>query len=316
MSTEIELYKDTLGHPDVLNTAHKLATQIADTDFVPKAFRRKPEAVMAALLTGRELGLGPMTALQRIHVIEGKAGLDAQGMRAQVLAAGHELWIVESTPDKCTAAGRRRGSEHVQQVTWTIQEARAAGLAGKGNWKSYPRQMLQARATAELCRLVAPDALGGLAYSSEELADEQPTTVRRTVKQPDIEPASQADVVRITTKAITVEPSTTPAPSWDEPDDVVDAEVVADTPARGVNHDWTKPADPEPDAGLPLEDPDPALATSKQVNKLSILFNRQGWDEDTIDAYISNLSGGRTTSRKDLTKTEASNAIEELEAAS
>ena len=74
MSMEIEPFKDTLGSPDVLNTAHKLASQINGTDFVPKAFRGKPEAVMAALLTGRELGLGPMTALQRIHVIEGKAG--------------------------------------------------------------------------------------------------------------------------------------------------------------------------------------------------------------------------------------------------
>ena len=310
MSMDIEPFKDTLGSPDVLNTAHKLATQISDTDFVPKAFRRKPEAVMAALLTGRELGLGPMTALQRIHVIEGKAGLDAQGMRAQVLAAGHDLWIVESTPEKCVAAGRRRGSEHVQEVTWTMQEARAAGLAGKGNWKSYPRQMLQARATAELCRLIAPDALGGLAYSSEELADETPQTVRRASRQTPSEPP--ADVVRITTAAtIPDAPQNTPAPAWD--DDVTDAEIVEDAPARrGVNHDWSKPADT--DDALPLEQPD-NLATAQQIRMMSALFNGKNMDDDQIDAMVLEHSGSRTTSRKELTKQEASALIDQLKQA-
>lgn len=306
--TELELYKDTLGHPDVLNTAHKLATQIANTDFVPKAFRGKPEAVMAALLTGREIGLGPMTALQRIHVIEGKAGLDAQGMRAQVLAAGHDLWIIESTPDRCTVGGRRRGSDHEQQVTWTIQEARAAGLAGKGNWKGYPRQMLQARATAEMCRLIAPDAIGGLAYSAEELEDERPTTITRQ-RRTEPAPTEIADVVRITTTPQAVAPA---APAWDD-SDVVDAELVTEPAAEtpGVRHDWDRPTSPPAAA----ETDDPNAVTPNQIRKMSALFGGLRWDDEAIDAFISSHSDGRTTSRKELTKTEASNAIEELAAA-
>lgn len=303
MTTELEPYRDTLGHPEVLNTAVKLAGQIANTDFVPKAFRGKPEAVMAALLTGREIGLGPMTALQRIHVIEGKASLDAQGMRAQLLAAGHDMWIVDSTPERCTVGGRRRGSDHEQTVTWTMADARTAGLANKAVWKAYPRQMLQARATAELCRLIAPDALGGMAYSSEELEDQtapqQPTTRRRGGTQ------EAPDSVTVTTRATIPQQATTaPAtqPSWDD-DDVVDAEVV-EMPARGKTQDWSKPA--------PTESGE--MATNPQISKISILFNRLGWDDPTIDTWISNLSGGRTQSRKELTKTEASTAIEELQA--
>lgn len=303
MSTDIEPYKDTLGHPDVLNTAHKLASQIANTDFVPKAFRNKPEAVMAALLTGREIGLGPMTALQRIHVIEGKAGLDAQGMRAQLLAHGHDMWVVESTADRCTVGGRRRNSDHDQQVTWTMTEARTAGLANKAVWKSYPRQMLQARATAELCRLIAPDALGGMAYSSEELADEQPLTVNRVVGRKIVE--APVDTVKVTTTATVPQqaPEAAPAPAWDD-DEPVDAEIIepaTDTPDRSVNHQWGAPA---PDDG--------EVASSKQVAKMSIEFNRLGWDEPAIDAYITQITGGRTDSRKAMTKTEASRAIEEL----
>lgn len=311
MSHEIETYKDTLGQPDVIRESWTLAAKISDTDFVPKAFRKKPEAVMAALLTGRELGLGPMTALQRIHVIEGKAGLDAQGMRALALSHGHDLWIIESTPDKCTVGGRRRGSEHEQTVTWTIQEARTAGLAGKGNWKGYPRQMLQARATAEMCRLIAADALGGMAYSSEELEDEKPAVITRATRAAAASTAP-ADVVTVTTAPAiaAAAPRTAPEASWD--DDVTDAEVI-DTPApsRTVNHTWDRPADDqEEQAALPIEDGE--AATTKQINKMSIEFNRLGWDEAGIDAYILSMTGGRTDSRKAMTKTEASKAIDEL----
>lgn len=311
MSMEIEPFKDTLGSPDVLNTAHKLASQINGTDFVPKAFRGKPEAVMAALLTGRELGLGPMTALQRIHVIEGKAGLDAQGMRAQVLAAGHDLWIDESTPERCTVSGQRRGSQHVQSVTWTIQEARTAGLANKQVWKSYPRQMLQARATAELCRLIAPDALGGLAYSSEELADQQPATVRRADRQQRPSEAAE-DVVRITTAPAPVAASQNdPAPAWD--DDVTEAEIVEEQPARrGVTHNWDRPTT---DDTAPATEETGELVTDKQVRMLSALFTGRGMDEDEIDALILEASSSRTTSRKELTRTEASTLIDQLKQA-
>lgn len=318
MSQEIESYKDTLGQPDVIRESWTLAAKISDTDFVPKAFRKKPEAVMAALLTGRELGLGPMTALQRIHVIEGKAGLDAQGMRALALSHGHDLWIIESTPEKCTVGGRRRGSEHEQTVTWTIQEARTAGLAGKGNWKGYPRQMLQARATAEMCRLIAADALGGMAYSSEELEDEKPAVITRATRATAASTAP-ADVVTVTTTPAIAPaaPRTAPEASWD--DDVADAEVI-DPPAapdelaptsstlngpRSVRHEWDRPATDN-------DTPDDNLATSNQVRKLSAIFGGNGWDDAAIDAYILNITGGRTDSRKQMTKQEASAAIEEL----
>jgi hypothetical protein len=40
-----------------------------------------------------------------------------------------------------------------------------------GAWSKYPRAMLSARATAELCRLHFADVIGGLSYTPEEIAD-------------------------------------------------------------------------------------------------------------------------------------------------
>jgi hypothetical protein len=109
--------------------------------------------------------------------------------RALILAAGHDLWIEETTVTRCTVCGRRKDSEATSRITWTLDDAKRAGLAGKQPWRFYPRQMLLARASADLARAVFPDAIGGLA-ATEELEDdpelaavdngaEPPTTTRR-----------------------------------------------------------------------------------------------------------------------------------------
>ena len=147
----------------LLPHAAELARVIAGTEFVPKELRGRPAAVAAAIIAGQELGLSPLAALNRLHIIEGRVGLDATTMRALVLAAGHDLWLDAADDQAATVSGRRAGSDVVSSATWSMQDAQRAGLAGKPNWRAYPRQMLTARATAELCRTLFPDVLSGLA---------------------------------------------------------------------------------------------------------------------------------------------------------
>ena len=66
----------------------ELATRLAGTDFVPDTMRGKPAAVAAAILTGRELGVGPMTALQQIYIVHGRPGMYAKIKVALAQAAG------------------------------------------------------------------------------------------------------------------------------------------------------------------------------------------------------------------------------------
>lgn len=148
-----------------------LAQKIAATEFVPKGLRNEPTKVLACMLTGNELGIGPMQALAKIHIIEGKPGAAAELMRALILRDGHEFWIAESTNTKCTVGIKRKGSTREQMFTWTMDDAKAAGLSGKGPWRTYPRAMLLARATSEGARAVCPDSISGLSYTVEELSD-------------------------------------------------------------------------------------------------------------------------------------------------
>lgn len=145
----------------VMRPVIALAETIAGTEFVPKGLRNSVPATAAAMLYGREVGLPPMTALTQTHVIEGKPSMSAEAMRALVLAAGHEIVFDQADGGTCRMRARRAGGTQWTEVAWTIDMARAAGLANKQVWKSYPRAMLVARCTVDLCRMVFPDVIHG-----------------------------------------------------------------------------------------------------------------------------------------------------------
>lgn len=199
----VERVADTDSWIGVMQYVIPLAERIAGTEFVPKSLRNSPAAVAAAVLYGREVGLPPMTSLTQTHVIEGKPAMSAEAMRAMVLAAGHELIVEETTGAVCSMRARRTGSEHWTSLTWTIDMARAAGVAGKQVWKSYPRQMLQARCTTELVRLVFPDVIHGF-RSVEELEDHGEVEVTAA--------AAPAEApTKVTRKRTTTKKAATPA---------------------------------------------------------------------------------------------------------
>lgn len=168
--------QDTDSWIRVVDNVAQLAQQIANTEFVPKGLRGSAAATAAAILYGREVGLPPMTALTQTHVIEGKPAISAEGMRGLILAAGHGIQVLETNGARCVMRGRRRGEdEWSEPIAWTLDMARAAGIGNKQVWKSYPRQMLQARATAELARLIFPDVIHGF-RAVEEFDDVAGTT--------------------------------------------------------------------------------------------------------------------------------------------
>ena len=312
--TAIERYehKNTLESRDTMENAWSLAQRICNTEFVPKGLRGSAEKVLAALLLGQEKGIGAMTALQHIDVIEGKAVSNSELKQALAQSAGARIRVMESSATRCVihAWPAGEGGEPTV-VTWTIEDAKQAGLTGKDNWRKYPKRMLFRRASADATAMVAAAAIVGLPPSVDEIEDDAYTaaqaapeaTSRRTVARRKPEPPAEPPAAR----TAPVEP----LPSFD--DDVTEAEIVEEQPARrGVNHDWSKPADEPAGDALPLEQPDPNLATTQQVRMLSALFNGKGMDEDQIDALVLEASGSRTTSRKELTKQEASTLIDQL----
>lgn len=167
-TTPVPQPTDLMQWVESARQANLVAQSLANTSFAG-AYRGKPDEITAAILTGQELGLQPMTSLKSIDVIQGQPALRAHAMRAIVQSKGHEIELVESDDAHCVMRGRRRGSESWQTVVWDIPRAQKLGLLGKDQWKKQPQTMLIARATGEICRLTAADALHGMPYAQEEL---------------------------------------------------------------------------------------------------------------------------------------------------
>lgn len=169
----IPVVSDTDSWTSVLNEVATLASQIANTPFVPDGLRGSAPAVAAAILSGRELGLGPMTSLANIHVIKGKPALSAALMRALILAQGHQIETVHVTDTRVVVRGRRRGEAEWEEASFDADQAKRAGIQLGG----YPQDKLYARATSRLARRKFADVIAGMPYSAEELDDGAPDDV-------------------------------------------------------------------------------------------------------------------------------------------
>lgn len=178
MTDELAVYEPQMGPPNSLadwvieaGAAHQLATRLVTTAFVPDSYAGRADQAAAAILAGMELGLSPIAALRSIDIIKGTPAMRAIALRAVVQSNGHQIWTEESTGVRAVVAAQRRDSDKVERSLWTIERATKAGLTGRDNWKSQPTAMLLARATSEVARLVAADALLGIPYSVEEIED-------------------------------------------------------------------------------------------------------------------------------------------------
>lgn len=117
-----------LDTPESLEVCWRQASRLAKSTLVPRALRDRPTDVLLVLLHGRQLGLPTTQALAQLYAIEGSVVPSAQLQAALVMRAGHELRIEHSDVDSCTVAIRRAGTDYWQRASWTIAEARAAGL--------------------------------------------------------------------------------------------------------------------------------------------------------------------------------------------
>ena len=257
------------GSMEIAGEAWKIAEKIADTELVPDKLRKRPEAVLAIMLAGHEAGVQPMQALQSIHIIEGRPAMSAQLMRALVLRQGHELNYDDVSTTSVTASGRRRGSERWTKVTWTMDDAKAARIDGKDNWKKWPRAMLIARATAELCRMIFADVLAGIPYTIEELTDGDKVDTGAVdfgppeVVDPAAAPPKTARAAKAITKASQPDaPATLPPPARG---DVPGLPGDDDEPSAEIAQESTSdPADVAETAEIAQNDDEPIEATATE----------------------------------------------------
>lgn len=168
----------TALEPATIQEAMRFSEILASSTMVPRDFQGKPGNVLVAIQWGREVGLGPLQALQNIAVINGRPSI--WGDAALALVRGHPdcLSVQEGVEGEGDARQGwcevTRKGEKPQRRTFLVADAKRAGLWGKsGPWQQYPDRMLQLRARGFAIRDVFPDALRGV-ITREEAEDTPP----------------------------------------------------------------------------------------------------------------------------------------------
>jgi len=188
--------------------AMAFAKMVSGTEFASKDFRGKPEACLLAIQHGSEIGLSPMQSLQSIAVVNGRPTIYGDAALAVCLAALVCEWVTESVDGEgdrmvATCSAQRRGYPAPITSTFSVADAKAAGLWGKqGPWSQYPKRMLAMRARGFALRNAFADVLRGL-VTSEEAGDYQVTGI-------EVVPARAAPAPAVTVAAL---PAPAPAPA-------------------------------------------------------------------------------------------------------
>lgn len=236
--------------------------KLARSKFVPETFKDDTDTVFALARYGEQYGLTPIHAVARLYVINGKIEPSADVLAALVIDHGHELRFDETSSERCTVSIRRQGTDYWQSLTWTIEDARRAGLldlwvvrwvsAGQSG-KKYPEEFtvghvdtgVNETLIAEAPDWVKTDVRAGKLKAKEnwqKYPDDMlaAKAIRRAVKRfcPDalLNLADQAEGMPLEQLA---DPKNTepdveadrpvaaePEPAPDDDDDIVDAEII------------------------------------------------------------------------------------------
>lgn len=253
------------------------AKALAAASLLPPAYRSQPANVLLAMEYGDALGLSPIAAIQGVNVIDGKPSASASLIGALVRRAGHRL-RVETSPDGTSARAtiiRADDPDFPFVCTWTMDRAQAAGLTGKGAWRTYPEAMLKARAITEVARDACPEVLSGVQYTPEELGADDTATTTATWDHP--------------------EPPAAPPGVDQDTGEIVEAELVEDTAADEAPESPTLPERPDMPTYLPgpagRAQGQPGTATATQVRKLAAIMAEQRITNHVLAEYCRDRLG-------------------------
>jgi hypothetical protein len=173
MNQEIALTKpDSTFTMDTLRAQMEAAKRFVDSGLMPPEVNT-PQKALVLMQAGRELGVPPTYAIRNVHIVKGKPVCSAELMLALVRRTygPGAIRVGKTSNTSCTVQYREQGWDGVSEYTFTLDDAKAAGVANSGTWRAYPAAMLRARCISAVVRFAFPEAIAGL-YTPEELGAE------------------------------------------------------------------------------------------------------------------------------------------------
>lgn len=177
MSTEISTQRAVSMNELASNGEHAVKTGMLP-DHIKTGWQF---AVIAA--TGHELGMQPMRAIRSLAMVKGKVVESADSQLARFKAAGgrSQFEVLDETKAVLHLV-HPNGDRHTE--TFSLEDAKRAGLASNSNYSKFPKAMLRSRAiTAGLKSIGWEGAVG--AYDPDEIKSEEFPSTAINATQPE-----------------------------------------------------------------------------------------------------------------------------------
>lgn len=120
------------------------------------------------ILAGAELGFPAVVSMTGINVVMGKVSISAGLMAALIKRSKRYDYTVKQLTDSGCVLEFHDNGKPVFTSSYTLEDAKKAGLLGKDMWQKYPRNMLFARSLSNGARICCPELVTGV-YTPEEL---------------------------------------------------------------------------------------------------------------------------------------------------
>jgi hypothetical protein len=170
-----------------LDKKKELAQIFMKSGLIPNQLNT-PEKVLVCMFKAQELGLPPLEGLSGMAVINGKTTLQGNLILALINRSNKaKKIVVEEHENYCSVTMSRRDYDFEYSFTFSMDDAKKAGLLDKQIWRQYPKTMLKWRAVSGCARVVFSDVIGGL-YTPEEIRTLNPVreNVEKRSKLPDL----------------------------------------------------------------------------------------------------------------------------------
>lgn len=160
---------------------YRLAQMYSSSDCVPATFKGKPSDCFIACQLAFRMKIDPFALMQRMYVVGGRPGLEAQLAIAMLNSSGQIKgrirwrWEGEGKTRVCTAVAidAETGEEVTLSLDWKTVEAEKWHTKHGSKWLTMPDQMFRYRTATWLIRSYYPEVLMGL-NTADELADMDP----------------------------------------------------------------------------------------------------------------------------------------------
>ena len=159
----------------------RVAMMLSKSTMVPDHFKNNVGNCLIALNLASRVGLDPFMLMQRMYIIKGKPGIEAQLAIALINKSGkfsplRFKFSGEGKTRACTAYAKDivSGETCEQTVTWGMVEKEGWNKKAGSKWMTMPDLMFQYRSAIFFGRLFCPEALLGM-QTRDELTDVNPT---------------------------------------------------------------------------------------------------------------------------------------------